>query len=186
MQSQTILWENRETPSIEYFNLSTRADGQVLEGTIILMLEGLPARVTYRVECDLHWRTRKVFVHQDQAGTIKRLTLTVDDAQNWSNQGVSVPFATGLSDIDLEIAPSTNSLPLNRQPIKVGETRVVDALWVRFPSLTLEKLHQRYTRLEPNLYHYEAPEIDFETNIEVDDASLVVDYRGLWRRVSMA
>lgn len=181
----TILWHNPETSSSEYFNLSTRADGHVLEGTIILVLAERPTRVTYRVECDLRWRTRKVFVHQDQGGTIKRLSLTVDDAQNWSNQGVSVPLAAGLTDIDLEIAPSTNSLPLKREPLKVGESRNVDALWVRFPDLSLEILRQRYTRLENNLYHYEAPEIDFETDIEVDDAGLVVNYHGLWQRVSI-
>jgi uncharacterized protein len=181
---KTILWQSEDSPSLEYFRFIPQSDGFVLHGDIILFLEGQPTRVTYQVGCDAQWRTNHVMIHQERSGTVEQLPLGVSDEQTWHQSGNEVSLARGLYDVDLEITPATNILPIRRLNLKEGESRETAALWVRFPSLTLERLEQRYTRISPNLYHYESPSIGFETQLEVDEDGLIVRYHGLWRRLS--
>jgi uncharacterized protein len=180
---KTILWENRESHSLEYFNLSARGDGFTLAGTVVLLLDKLPAQISYRVDCTRHWQTRRVTINQERDGDTKDLVLETSDRQTWHTADSDLSFASGIVDIDLEITPATNTLPLRRAVLGVGESMQVDALWVRFPALTLEILPQRYTRLASNLYRYESLSSGFNTELEVDELGLVVDYKGLWRSV---
>jgi uncharacterized protein len=180
----TLLWEEPQTHSLEYFTLTPQPDKFALEGTILLLLENQPTQVRYRIEADRAWKTRTVEIDQLRPGEQKRLTLIADRNGNWHSDGALVPFASGRLDVDLEISPSTNTLHLNRGSLREGDSLEVNAVWVRFPSLTLEPLHQRYTRLSANLYAYDAPYLDFETQIEVDDRGLVTHYHGLWKRVT--
>ncbi|HVO44406.1 MAG TPA: putative glycolipid-binding domain-containing protein [Aggregatilineales bacterium] len=179
----SLVWENRAARSLEYCNWAATETAFVLEGTVILFLDRLPARVTYRVEGDGRWRTRAVTIQQELAGATKYLTLEIDDKQVWHTAGAALAFATGLYDIDLEITPATNTIPIRRMGLGQGDARSVEAVWVRFPSLTLEPLQQRYTRLDRLLYRYEGLSIGYETLLEVDESGLVRDYRGLWRQV---
>ena len=66
-----------------------------------------------------------------------------------------MPFLTGLFDVDLEISPATNALPIRRLVLQVGEAWKVESVWVRFPSLKLERLRKRYSRISNKSYKYE-------------------------------
>jgi uncharacterized protein len=180
--TKTVLWHNPQLYSSEYFTLSIHADRIELSGKVILMLEEIPSIVTYTVECDFYWKTQKVSILQERGRAQQEFNIRVDDEQNWFTGYRPVEFATGLYDVDLEISPSTNTLPIQRRPLKVGEAMEINAVWVRFPSLTLEPLRQRYTRVSPLVYRYQALDHDFEAMIEVDEPGLVIDYRGHWRR----
>jgi uncharacterized protein len=180
---KSILWEDRDRHSLEYFQLAPHAYGITLEGTVVLLMDGLPARVSYKVECNLDWRTKTVSIERDLAGDLKQLTLEVSDHQMWRAGDTAISFADGIFDVDLEITPATNTLPTRRIALKEGESRELDALWVRFPSLTLERLPQRYTRIGRNLYRYEALLSGFQTELEVDESGLVTHYHGYWRHV---
>ncbi len=177
-----ILWEYPSLHSVEYFKIADADSRFVLEGTVLLLLEDQPTRITYRVECDSTWNTRHVAIQQEHAGQMKHLTITVDAQQNWYNANTPIPFATGYYDVDLAVSPSTNTLPIRRLDLHVGERRQIDAVWVRFPGLTLEPLHQRYTRLDALRYRYENPGSGFTAVLQVDDAGLIVDYGEIWRR----
>lgn len=186
MQSaQTVLWERAEAHSIEYFKLVIAPDKYVLEGTVVLPLEKFPTLITYKVECDPDWKTRTVDIYQDRASEVRRLNLEVGQDQVWRSAGAVVPFATGFFDIDLEITPATNTLPIRRLALQEGESAQVDAVWVRFPSLTLERLQQRYTRIEHNRYQYEGLSSSYQTQLEVDESGIVISYFGVWRRVNV-
>lgn len=76
---KAILLENKNNHSLEYFNLTADDNVFVLDGTVVLLFEGLPTRVTYRVECDKHWRTRAVDVYQERSGKTTCLALKVSD-----------------------------------------------------------------------------------------------------------
>jgi hypothetical protein len=142
-----LVWENRENRSVEYFTLHTTVDFFVVHGTVIMPLEQTPTKITYRLDCDKQWRTRNVSINQERAGKTSQLSLKVSDKQVWRRSGSKVSFATGLFDVDLEISPATNTLPIRRIGLNIGESQEVDAVWVRFPSLKLERLPQRYTRI---------------------------------------
>lgn len=149
-----------------------------------MVLESLPAKVSYRVKCDCLWRTRHVEVLLERSGKVSRLALAVDENQRWQENRNLLPFAEGLFDADFEISPVTNTLPIRRLNLKVGESVESTAVWVRFPSLKLESLKQRYSRVGDRCYMYEAPDLDFKAQLEVDEDGLIVKYGDLWMRIA--
>jgi hypothetical protein len=180
---EPILWEYKDLHSVEYFTLTMQDSPFILAGTVVLLLDQQPTRVVYTVECDQQWRTRNVVVHQERAGEAKHLAVRVGDQQTWQADDGSLSFATGLYDIDLQVTPATNLLPIRRLDLKVGESQPVEAVWVRFPGLTLERLQQRYTRIDDRCYQYESS-TGFVAQLVVDTFGLVVDYGDLWHRVT--
>ncbi len=181
---KTVLWSNNDNTSLEYAALYSCSDRFSIEGTVILLLEGFPTVILYILECDSLWRTRQVTVTQDHAGKTSKLTLTVNNNQRWQENQNTLPFANGLFDVDFEISPLTNVLPIRRLSLKIGESLETTAVWIRFPSLKLEPLKQRYTRISERFYRYEAPELAFEAQLEVDETGLMVRYGNLWMRIA--
>ena len=86
--------------------------------------------------------------------------------------------------MDLGIGASTNTLPIRRLDLEVGEAAEIVAAWVRFPELSLEPLPQRYTRLAEDRFRYESLDSGFTAEILVDDLGLVVHYTGWCERVA--
>jgi hypothetical protein len=88
---------------------------------------------------------------------------------------------TGCDDVDFEFSPSTNTLPIRRLNLGVGESTAVRAAWLRFPSLALEPFEQTYTRTGETTYRFESGDGRFTRDLTVNDAGFVLDYPGLWR-----
>jgi hypothetical protein len=181
---KALLWKNKENHSLEYFNLISKGSAFVLEGTVILLLKGLPTRITYKIECDKHWKTKDVAIRQEMSSNTSHLTLKVSNKQIWKTKGSKILFATGLHDVDLEVTPATNTLPIWRIRLKEGESQQIDAVWVRFPSLKVERLRQRYTKIDRRRYRYESLSTGYQAELEVDESGLVVSYDNLWHRVA--
>ena len=178
-----ILWERKDTHSVEYFELISKGDRFTLKGGLVLLLDGLPAQISYTIECNNGWRTRSAEIHQQRAGETKQLSLKINDEQVWQTDQGKIAFANGFFDVDLEITPATNTLPIRRLDLKPGESREVSAVWIRFPSLTPEPLRQRYTRISERAYQYESL-TGYSAQLEVDDFGLVIHYDDVWHRVS--
>lgn len=179
----TVLWKNTENTSLEYFALQLLETGFTFSGTVIMLLEDSPTKVTYRISGDNSWRAKSVDISQEHDGKNSQLSLTIDDNQYWSANKKPVPFTTGLVDVDLEISPATNTLPIHRLNIPIGQSQTTDAVWVRFPSLTLERLKQRYTRIGERTYLYKAADLGFEAKLEIDQCKLITKYGELWKRI---
>ncbi len=182
-QPAIILWERPAAHSIEYCEVHDHDSGYIIAGTVILSLDDLPAQVTYSVDCDLSGRTRSVSVNQLHAGANRQLHITVDEGGLWRQDGDEIPFARGLLDIDLSITPATNTLPIRRLNLDVGNSREVNAVWMLFPTLELKLLEQRYTRTHANRYLYQSLASGFEAQLEVDSLDIVTDYQGIWHRI---
>jgi len=181
---ETRLWRNKENTSLEYSSLQSIGDGFLLEGTVVTVLERYPSVVNYKVKCDGGWRTRHVDVAVKNTVTDSQLRLTVNEKQQWQKNQDALPFADGVFDVDFEISPATNTLPIHRLNLKIGESQETEAVWVRFPSLKLERLKQRYSRLSGRCYKYEAPTLGFEALLEVDESGLIGKYGELWTRIA--
>ncbi len=183
---RTILWTSDSLHSAEYFTLTPHDDGFRLDGTINLLLEDQPTQVLYHINCDVNWITRRVEVQQRRPDGEKQLILTVDDKLNWYQDGIPVPWAQGLTDIDLSITPSTNMLPIRKHNLKIGESRVVNCVWVQPPTLALATLPQRYTRIDLRHYDYAAPSLNYAAVLPVDEDGLIIQYGDLWTRPGIA
>jgi hypothetical protein len=159
----------------EHCILEREEAGFRLAGTAVLAVDRAPYLVEYAVRTDEEWRTRSVDVRCNE----DRLEISADGAGGWSAPGVE-----GCIDVDLGFTPATNTLPIRRAGLAVGDALDLDAAWVRFPELSLERLAQRYERLREDRYRYSSP--GFHAELVVDEDGLVLDYEGLWRAVARA
>lgn len=121
---------------------------------------------SYRVLVDADWRTRSLRV-EGWAGA-KPFSLALD-----------APLPDGCIDVDLAFTPSTNTLPIRRLGLAVGEEARVSAAWLRFPELKIERLDQTYRRTGELTWQYTS-DTGFTGRLEVDEFGLVRTYEGGW------
>jgi len=182
------LWQWGKGTGLERFELLQRKDEWILRGTIITLSDRsagqpAPAEARYEVICDGDWRTRKATISVRAAGEERTLQIIAEDGI-WYENGVLNQAVSGSVDIDLGWSPSTNTLPIRRLHLKVGEASgEITAAWVQFPDLKLQPLRQQYLYLSERQYRYSSRGGAFVAQISVDDDGLVVDYEGFWRRV---
>jgi hypothetical protein len=167
---------------MEFFNVQPHASGWLLTGTVVAVIDELPLRVSYEVRCNHEWQTRQVDLTLTTAAGERHRRMDAPGDGSWLLAGQSIDEVEGCVDIDLGITPATNVLPIRRLNLAVGESADVVATWVRFPSLAIQPLSQRYTRLSENRYRYES-DTGFTADLTVDAGGLVTTYPGGWERV---
>jgi uncharacterized protein len=123
--------------SLEYAVATPLAAGLELAGTIVAIHDGAPLEVRYRIECDADWRTRTISIEQRLGLQQSSLSLAVDTGGTWSDQRGLVGTVAGCLDVDLELTPITNSLPVNRLNLAIGQVEEIAVAWIRFPSLEI-------------------------------------------------
>jgi hypothetical protein len=180
---RSVLWQRLDLPGGEYCSLWRAGDGWRLAGVAVAAFDGRPLRADYVVECDAAWRAREATLVVVAGAEERRLHLRADGDGAWSLDGRPVDAVRGCADVDLNVTPATNTLPIRRLNLAVGASAEVVAAWVRFPELTVEPLWQRYTRLSADRYHYES-DGGYATEFVADDLGLLRVYEGGWRRVS--
>lgn len=186
-----ILWRRLDLPGHDACRIWRDGDVQGLDGVAVWRDPSGPAHLAYHIACDGAWVTRSVRV-QGRVGS-RELTLSIHraDTGEWRVNGESLPDLHGLQDMDLGFTPATNTLPIRRLGLALGETRAVRAAYVPLPSeikgdFLPRPAEQRYTRLADRLWRYEGLFRDFTADLAVDDLGLVLDYPGLFRRLSTA
>lgn len=181
---RAVIWQRVDRPGNEYFELWEYPDGWALSGTVVLADAGAPLLVRYAVSCDSRWITRGTRVLVCANGVERRLVLRAADGRWWLGEE-EIPGVRGAIDVDIAYTPSTNTLPIRRLALAVGESREVTAAWVRGSDLGVEPLPQRYTRLTASRYRYESRGGAFVAELETDPDGLVVDYPPAWQRVAV-
>ena len=181
--AQTVIWRRIEDDlSFERAALVPRPDGFDLSGIILAACDDMPLRADYRIRCDAAWRTRTVEIDAVLGDQIRRLSLTADGEGNWRVDGKAAPELAGCLDVDLEYTPATNALPINRLGLAFGTEADVEAVWVRFPHLAVERSTQTYARLAEDTFVYRSG--SFEAALQVDAAGLPIRYEGVWLRLA--
>ena len=155
-----IVWRRLDVPGHE----ACRLAGQTLEGATVFAQP--PTALTYRIVCDSSWRTQSVSVRGWIGARSIDITLDAHALQG--------------RDIDLHFSPSTNTLPIRRLGLAIGESATLTAAWLRFPEMTIEPLVQTYTRIAERTWEYASD--GFRARVEVDAEGLVTEYEGLWVR----
>jgi len=144
--------------------------------------------VGYDITVDGNWRTRAVEATNLTELGARRIHLERDSAGRWLVNGLDRPDLDGCDDVDLESSAATNTLPVHRIDLAVGEAVDVASAYIRADDLTVERLDQRYTltnvRDDGFTVFYEAPRFGFDCALEFDATGLTVDYPGIARRSS--
>lgn len=169
-------------PGHEACRLTEIESGWRIAGTAVFSYEEQACRLEYAISCDAQWRTLSAAVTGWIGERDVEVEVIRDGAGLWRLNGDFVPAVEGCVDVDLNFSPSTNTLPIRRLDPEVGHSVHVRAAWLRFPSFRLEPLEQSYTRIGANLYRYESAGGRFVASVEVDEAGLVTEYGGIWRR----
>ena len=184
---RTICWaptwnKDREGVGLEHLLL---AEG-VADSVVIASDEerGL-FRLTYRLTWDESWRLREADLVVATERSTTSLKLRTDGRGRWHDgDGRALDELDGCVDIDIWPTPFTNSFPVRREPLKVGERRQFRMAWVFAPDLTIRPQPQAYTRLAERLYLFESLDgSGFSAELPVDEDGIVLDYPGLFRRV---
>jgi hypothetical protein len=181
---KNVLWQTLVWPGSEYCCLWGYDDGWRITGTVLAAIEETPARIQYQVECDPAWHTRLVEIEVEKGAASQTLYLAVDAQQRWRLAEQELTSLAGYLDVDLGFTPATNTLPIRRLNLAVGQSAEVTAVWVQFPSLEIKPLPQRYTRLAQDRYRYESNYGAFVAELEVDQDGLVIHYPGGWQRIA--
>ena len=179
--SRSVLWQRIDTVGVEYADLDW--DPVRLQGEVVLIEDGTPFAVSYRVECDDAGLTSRAHVQVKRGGIRDDLTLTRGPGGDWNANGRSLPELHGIADVDLSVTPSTNTPPIRRLSLGVGQAAEVTAAWIKLPSLDVAPLRQVYRRMAATTYSYETPDIQFRATLEVDGDGVVRKYGALWRLV---
>jgi hypothetical protein len=87
-------------------------------------------------------------------------------------------------DVDLSFTPATNTLPIRRLGLEIGDEAEIRVAWLVWPELTVRPVRQRYARIARDRYRY--TQDDFEAVLTVDEEGLVLEYEGLWRAIATA
>lgn len=167
----------------EHLSLRGTAEGVVAEGVVVGARGGTPYGLRYCGACDALWRVREAVL--SLAGEDRRLHLRADGEGNWQDGGGhAIEGLRGCVDIDISATPLTNTLPIRRLGLALGEAREILVAYIAVPALAPEPVRQRYTCLEAGrLYRYEGLFRGYVGELAVDADGLVLDYPGTFRRM---
>jgi hypothetical protein len=121
------------------------------------------------------------------AGSTRSLSLQTTGPGRWRHlDGRAIDELDGCLDVDIWPTPFTNSFPIRRESMAVGERRQFRVAWISAPDLTVEPQSQASTRLAERLYLFENLDgSGFRAELPVDEDGIVLDYPGLFRRIEV-
>ncbi len=180
----TAAWQHREARSgfeVAYFHAVE--SGWVIDGTTAAVENSQTWVVTYSIELDAAWLTRRAHIEAKTVSGSRETRLESDGAGRWLVNGVTAPDLNGCLDIDLESSAMTNTLPVHRLELPTGAQATVPAAYVRALDGNVERLEQIYLRIidegTHHRYNYSAPAFGFASCLVYDENGLVLDYPGL-------
>jgi uncharacterized protein len=182
--SGSVVWvvAHPRLSGAELFELDETGPEITMRGWVVARVDGVGCAVSYQIDIDRQWVTRRARIRLDSEPD-RTLEIDHDGRGTWTVNDVTRSDLAGCLDIDLGISPSTNTLPIRRLQLDVGQAESLDAVWVRFPDLTVDVLSQTYARQAESVYRYRSN--SFQADLEVDERGVVVRYgEDLWQTVN--
>jgi uncharacterized protein len=163
--------------------LQTGVCGYRLVGCTTAVEDGQAWVVRYDIVVDAEWRTRNAYVSGRSASGEQEVWLEADGSGHWRVGGEAAPQLDGCFDIDLESSSCTNTLPVHRLGLDIGQGADAPAAYVQALGFAVERLEQRYIRIEDDgnqqRFDYTAPVFDYEGRLVYDASGLVINYPGI-------
>ncbi len=180
-------WRHRGVrDGFEVLFVRTDPEGHRLEGHSAAVEDGQAWAVDYVIVVEANWVTRRVRVRAQSESGSGEVRLERSGPGTWLVDGAPAPSLDGCVDVDLEASVFTNALPVRRLGLQVGAEAAVPAAFVRAPDLAVERLDQRYLRLDDEgglqRYDYAAPRFDYTGRLGYDSSGLLLEYPGIAER----
>lgn len=182
-----VRWKAWDGDGLEHCDVESGKQGLTLSGAVVGTRETRYGAF-YVVRTDEMFRTREVRV-QYANGPV--LHVEANGEGNWHDliTGSALPDLNGCIDVDIGVTPATNTLPIKRLGLSVGESRDILAAYVPLPSQIDDgfiptRAEQRYTCLEQGrIYRYEGLFRNFTAELEIDETGLILDYPETFKRL---
>ena len=166
----TAEWSGWDGSGHELLTLGWETGGWTADGVV------RGPDVHYVVRVDEQWRLRQFLLFRDQEEP--DLWLGVNPAGQWGEiNGAYRPELDGCIDVALACTPFTDSLPMKRLLLGVGDVAEVAVAVVDEESLQVRPTVRRYERVAERRWVVDGVEL------EVDDHDLVLDHPGRFRRL---
>lgn len=172
--------------------LTRTGDGWQLRGKIRNSrpndLVDSPFEGLYQVDLDENWRTRMATVQLVRGHRSAEMKIRVDEAGRWRDLDERhLETLDGLEDIDLFLTPATNTIPIRRLALEIGQAGHVPAALIQLDAndrLFATRLDQRYERHDETTYRYLSFDDDgrvaFTAELKVDGEGVIERYGDLW------
>jgi uncharacterized protein len=147
-------------------------------GTVLASEDAIPYELRYEVRTDARYRTEAAVITRVWPAPALEIALARDPDGRWRRGSQPLDGFDDCIDIDLGFSPCTNTLPIRRLELEVGERREIAVLWVLFPEFSLVRGEQTYERIGEDRYLYQSGE--FRARLQVNKDGLVLDYESLW------
>ncbi len=167
----------------EVARLESVGDDYRFSGASVGVEDGVPWSFRYTVEVDPAWRGIRADVVSDSG---RGLTVEADGPGRWVVNGVHDQALDGCIYIDLEGSALTNTAPVHRLGLGVGDEAPAPAVYVRTNTLAVERLDQTYRRVpaaDGFAFEYASPRFDYRASLSFGADGLVMDYPGIALRV---
>jgi hypothetical protein len=148
---------------------------------LIMKTKTKPFGLNYEIVVDRKFENQSLVVEKTELGGMSRKEI-VQRRGAWFIDGKERRDLRDCIDIDMEASPATNTIPIGRIALRVGEKVDLDVVWVRFPTLKVMSMQQSYKRLGSRTYLYQSS-TGFSARIKVDAFGLVTRYGNIWNQV---
>jgi uncharacterized protein len=172
----TARWRTWDHEHLETLTLRWENEGWTATGEV-----GREA-ITYVLRLSATWQVRQFLLFRDLDQP--DLWLGADGTGRWGEMnGAHRPDLAGCTDVDLAVTPFTNSIPIRRLTLGVGDGADVTAAMVDVDTLGVVPVRQRYRRLALRRFEYTNLDSGYSTEFDVDEYGLVHDYPAEFRRL---
>ena len=178
---RTVRWTDWEEKGLEHLSISETANGFQANSVVIGERGGTPYGLHYQLSLDSRWIARALDTHLMDGPS---LHVTSNGKGSWyDGDAKEIEELSGCIDVDIAATPFTNTLPIRRLGLKVGESSDISVAYVPLPTLSMEAVEQRYTKLSEDHFLYEGIFRGFSAELPVDRDGIVIDYPETFKRV---
>lgn len=178
-----LYWRPTTQNGFESLFFDEEQDALYVDSVVLGTEAGEAFRLHYRLWLNHQWQVASFRIGHLPYGTEyrffrdannfwSRADLLGDDDGQWAD----------CTDLDISCTPFTNTLPIRRLKLEIGESAEIQVLYVNCPQIQLEVLRQKYERLSELQYRFTSLETDFTAIITVDEDGFVTDYPELFER----
>jgi uncharacterized protein len=187
---RTICWSPTWNPHRTNVGLEHLLLTQHTADSVVLAVDEQqgPFRLSYHLTWDDSWCLRAADLVLVSERHTRTLGLRTDGHGHFRyDDGRSIDELDGCLDIDIWPTPFTNSFPIRREPLALGERKEFRMAWINALELRVHAQAQAYTRLASRLYLFESLDgSGFKAELAVDEDGIVLDYPELFVRVPNA
>ncbi|MGK4566276.1 putative glycolipid-binding domain-containing protein [Flavobacterium sp. 3HN19-14] len=180
---QIINWKGLDKiSSNENCRVEKTDSGYIASSNVTGILDDISYHCEYEIMTDNQWKTIG-FQLTIRVGW-KELVLEIQKSHGkWIGENGELSDFDDCHDIDISVTPFTNTLPINRLSLEIGQPQTIKVIYIDVLKQEVYPIEQIYTKISKHTYRYENTTNDFKAEITVDDNGFVIDYPNLFGRI---